>query len=166
MKDDRARCFAAGVDDYISKPLDRHRLLSLLEGGSDALTAEPASTVPTATSAACDCNAFIARVGGDASLAREMAQVFLGDARRLRDDLQQSLATGDSAAVRVTAHALKGAAANFNAHAVVAAAAEIEQMGKVGELGGAPATATRLYGEFDRLLAELRAFAGVDICAS
>jgi signal transduction histidine kinase/CheY-like chemotaxis protein len=167
MKDDRARCFAAGVDEYITKPLDRGRLLSLLEEPAPPKTVSaPPAAPPLKAAAACDCAAFIERVGGDAALAREMAQVFINDARRLREAVRRSVADNDARGLREAAHALKGAASNFNATAVVACAAELEQMGKSNEMDRAADTASHLEGELDRLLAELRTFAGVNVCAS
>jgi len=164
MKGDRERCLAAGMNEYISKPLDRQRLLSLLEEGV-AVDSSSAAAAGTAA-AACDCAAFVERIGGDAALAREMAQIFVGDANRLRESIQRALATRDAGELRAAAHALKGAAGNFNASAVVAAAAELEQFGKTNEMERALPTAVRLEHELGRLLVELRAFAGVDACAS
>jgi len=164
MKGDRERCLAAGMNEYISKPLDRQRLLSLLEEG---VAVDSSSTAAAGTAAAaCDCAAFVERIGGDAALAREMAQIFVGDANRLRESIQRALATRDAGELRAAAHALKGAAGNFNASAVVAAATELEQFGKTNEMERALPTAVRLEHELGRLLVELRAFAGVDACAS
>jgi CheY-like chemotaxis protein len=163
MKDDRARCFAAGVDEYITKPIERHRLLSLIE---DTVPATQEKPIEDTTESSCDCDAFVRRVGGDATLAREMAQIFIGDAGRLRDAIAQSAAARNADELRAAAHALKGAAANFSATAVVASAAELEQMGKAEDMDRAPATARRLDGELDRLLAALRAFVGTNLCAS
>ncbi len=160
MKGDTERCIAAGMDDYVSKPIDRERLLSLVEGGAAA----EAATQPAA--AVSDCEEFVRRVGGDASLAREMAHIFFADAGRLLGAVQTAVARGDAAAVRESAHALKGAAANFNASPVVALAVELENIARRGEMALATAPAERLATELDRLLTDIRIFAGADVCAS
>jgi CheY-like chemotaxis protein/HPt (histidine-containing phosphotransfer) domain-containing protein len=164
MKDDRARCFAAGVDDYITKPIERNRLLDLIESAAPA--ERQAAPVERETEPSCDCDAFVRRVGGDASLAREMAQIFIADADTLRHAVAESAASRNPGELREAAHALKGAAANFSATAVVASAAELEQMGKAADMDRAAATARRLDGELDRLLADLRAFVTSNLCAS
>jgi CheY-like chemotaxis protein len=160
MKGDTDRCIAAGMDDYVSKPIDRERLLSLVEGA----VAVPAAT--EAAAAVSDCEEFVRRVGGDASLAREMAHIFIADSGRLLGAVQTAVARGDAAAVRESAHALKGAAANFNASSVVALAVELENIARLGEMALAIAPAERLATELDRLLADIRIFAGADVCAS
>lgn len=159
MKGDTERCIAAGMDDYLSKPIDRERLLSLLEGGAAAAATQAAAAVS-------DCEEFVRRVGGDASLAREMAHIFIADAGRLLAAVQTAVARGDAAALRESSHALKGAAANFNASPVVAVAVELENIARRDEMALAIAPAERLATELDRLLADVRIFAGADVCAS
>jgi signal transduction histidine kinase/DNA-binding response OmpR family regulator/HPt (histidine-containing phosphotransfer) domain-containing protein len=160
MKGDTERCLAAGMDDYIAKPIDRERLLMLLEG-----EAEP-SVPQAAVAAVSDCDAFVQRVGGDIALAREMAQIFIVDSARLLDAVHTAVARSDAPALREAAHALKGAAANFNGSGVVALATELEQIGKRDEMPLATIPAARLTTELDRLLADVRTFAGADVCAS
>jgi HPt (histidine-containing phosphotransfer) domain-containing protein len=80
--------------------------------------------------------------------------------------VQTAVARSDAPALREAAHALKGAAANFNGSGVVALATELEQIGKRGEMALAITPAARLTTELDRLLADIRAFAGADVCAS
>ncbi len=160
MKGDTERCLAAGMDDYVSKPIDRDRLFSLVEGGAGA----PQRAGSAA--AVSDCGEFVRRVGGDATLAREMAHIFVSDAGRLLAGVQTAVARGDAGALRESAHALKGAAANFNASPVVALAVELEHIARSGEMALAAVPAARLATELDRLLVDIRIFAGADVCAS
>ena len=96
----------------------------------------------------CDCDAFVARLDGDVKLAREMALTFVAEAPGL------------------FAHALKGAAANFDAADTVAAAAEIERAAAHGDLAAAPLLVTRLHAAAPPLIAALRAFGGSGSCES
>ena len=111
-------------------------------------------------------DAFIERVGGDAELAREMAMLFIPDAIRLLEGLRAAVEAGDAERLRQEAHALKGAAGNFGAARVVAAAYELEMMGKSGDLSKAAGVFSELQPAAAALLDALRLFGEVRACAS
>jgi len=160
LKGDRDRCLAAGMDDYLPKPLDRAALLQALER-------PPASTDgPHAGEPICDFLAFVERIGGDVTLAREMTAVFLADADRLVAAVQDAAASGDAARLKTAAHALKGAASNFNAVAVVSGAVDLETMARAGDLGRAAAGAQALLRDAALLQTALRAALERTACAS
>ena len=77
----------------------------------------------------------MARVGGDAELLQELAQLFLEEYPRLMEELRAALEQGDAQLVERTAHGLKGSVANFGAKPAVDAAYQIEQLGRGGKLG-------------------------------
>jgi CheY-like chemotaxis protein/HPt (histidine-containing phosphotransfer) domain-containing protein len=176
MKGDRERCLEAGMDDYISKPIDRERLLAIVERmpASDTLqaAAEPAAAeAPDAGEAGaavpvCDIDAFIGRIGGDAALGREMASAFVADASRLRDELTKAVASGQAPAIEAAAHAIKGAASLFDAHPTVALALQLEEQGRAGVTDGADETSARLIRELTALVDALGAFTGERTCVS
>ncbi len=114
----------------------------------------------------CDCDAFVARLDGDVTLAREMARTFVAEAPGLFAAVSDALRDGDAERLRRAAHALKGAAANFNAVDAVAIAADIERAAARGDLAAAPALVTRLNAAAPPLIAALRAFAGSGPCES
>ncbi len=76
----------------------------------------------------------MARVGGDAELLQELAQLFLEEYPKLMGELRAALEQGDAKLVERTAHGLKGSVANFGAKPAVDAAYQIEQLGRGGEL--------------------------------
>jgi CheY-like chemotaxis protein/HPt (histidine-containing phosphotransfer) domain-containing protein len=162
MKGDAERCIAAGMDAYLPKPLDRARLLQVLE-------ASPRVEAPAAAPAgeACDFAAFVARVGGDIILARQMAGIFLGDADRLVAAVRDAIVRADAGDLKDAAHAYKGAASNFNAAAVVRAATELEKMARLNDLTGAAAMLDVLERESGAMLRVLRlAIEDGTVCAS
>jgi HPt (histidine-containing phosphotransfer) domain-containing protein len=84
------------------------------------------------------------RVEGDTELLREIVELFLDDSPRQMVAVQAAVAASNAQALRRAAHALKGAASNFGAAAVVAAALELETMARTGNVAGAAAVADRL----------------------
>ncbi|MEO7272107.1 MAG: response regulator, partial [Vicinamibacterales bacterium] len=174
MKGDRERCIEVGMDEYISKPIDSARLLALIDRVAAGAAAEPLPVAtppppppsPAPVPASCDVDSFIERVGGDVDLAREMATLFIPDAIRLMDGIREAVAAGHAERLRQEAHALKGAAGNFNATRVVASALDLELMGKSGDLARATAVFATLEADATLLLAALRTFGQARACAS
>jgi len=76
----------------------------------------------------------MSRVGGDAELLKELAQLFLEEYPRLMAELRQAYEQGDAKQVERSAHGLKGSVANFGAKRAVDAAWQIEQLGRGGRL--------------------------------
>lgn len=79
------------------------------------------------------------RVGGDASLLQEVAQLFLEDYPNSLSAMESALAAGDAKALERAAHTLKGAVANFGVEPVVQAALALEMSGRLGDLSGCDA---------------------------
>ncbi len=95
------------------------------------------------------------RVGGDTELAEELLELFRDEALRLRSEIEEAVARGDSIALGEAAHGLKGSAGNVGALGVEQVAAELERAARVGELTGSAAACRRLSLAIDALLAEL-----------
>ncbi len=154
MKGDRERCLAAGMDDYITKPFDSRNLCRLIEKAAGAAPSEPPP--PSATDLPDE---VLARVGGDRALLGEMIRLFAEDAPRTISRIRSAIDARDSAALRRAAHALRGAAANFEAADVVQAARRLEEIGQSGQFEGDAAALRALTIEMDRLMARLTALA-------
>ena len=135
MRGDRERCLAAGMDGYISKPINAQELLTLVETlGSQTRLAKLSDQRLPASDAQFDFRTALARLEGDVEIFKEQVVFFLRDAPGLLAGLQEALAAADADRLRTTAHRLKGLAAAFDAQAVTERASDLEQRGQRGNL--------------------------------
>ena len=149
---DRLACKAAGMDDFISKPVNPNALIELIDRytskslGSESFqipdsdmpfdftnveTQEPIFVALEDTDAALpvfDRDNFLERFGNDEELAGEVLDSFLQEVQELVDNLVAAIQKEpfDPEDIRACAHALKGGAANVNAEQLRHAAFDIE----------------------------------------
>jgi two-component system, sensor histidine kinase and response regulator len=135
MKGDRERCLAAGMDGYISKPIQADELSRVIEsliGNSRLTTSEPAEASPARMK--LDYPALLAQVGGDMELLRDIVSLFIEDYPRGLSEIRDAVALKDSHRLERAAHALRGATSNFHAKCAVEAALRLEEMGRTGNM--------------------------------
>jgi len=101
----------------------------------------------------------LARVGGDRDLLIEISRLFVDDAPVHIERIRQAIEIRDADALRRAAHALKGAAANFDAGGVVNAARTMEDMGRTAQFDDIETAWRNLSVETDLLLTVLRGVA-------
>jgi PAS domain S-box-containing protein len=138
MEGDRDRCLAAGMDDFISKPLQDDELFRVIAAHC------PAAPVHETTA--------LARVGGNAGLLKELVELFRGECPGLMADMRQAIIQKDASRLRRVAHTLKGSAATIGAAAVSEAAWRLESMGRTGDLAGA----LEAYGTLEQALGQVK----------
>ncbi len=101
------------------------------------------------------CEALLSRVGGDKEIFVELCDIFLDDAPKRLAAIRTALGAGDAQALRAAAHAFKGSAGVFDADAIVAAARQLEELGGLGDLTGAPPVVETLEARTRELIAEI-----------
>ncbi len=126
---DREACIAAGMTDYVSKPVELSRLRFALERAfGTASTGTAAPEAPASPGAAfadiLDLDELLHQLDGDEGFVAELLTTFLDSAAALVDQLT---ATDDADTRRRAAHQLKGSAANVRAIRLARAAAALER---------------------------------------
>ncbi len=163
LKSDRERCLTAGMDGYLAKPVRTRELLREIERLVGGAAAPPGSEAGADGAGPIDLPAVLERVGGDAGLLAEIAEVFLGSCPGMVRDVTEAIERGDREGLERAAHSLKGAVANFGARGAFQAALRLEEMARNGEaLSGAREAREVLEAEIAALLPEIAALRKVD----
>jgi CheY-like chemotaxis protein len=136
MKGDRERCLAAGMDAYISKPINPVDLAATILAafpGRTELPVAPPDPLPKVPSDA----ELLARFDGDGELLKELAGIFLQECPKMLDEIRQALRTRDPKLLERAAHTLKGSVGNFSLSGPWETAQRLEFLAKSGEVSGA-----------------------------
>jgi PAS domain S-box-containing protein len=180
MKGDRERCLAAGMDGYLSKPVQIEELRNLLQRYE--VTPVPAGKPPAETTIAAHCGAekppgigagleiqyldkraLVERFGGDEGLLNDLIEIHLEQCPSLLAEAKRALQERNATELARVIHALKGAAGNFLAHAAVEVAERMECYAEQGDLRQAGETLAALERELGRLEQALHALQVVTV---
>jgi CheY-like chemotaxis protein len=162
MQGDREICLAAGMDEYVSKPIRIESLVSALSKGrplnSGSSKPEPALEAHAQDVSELDRAAvhnLLEVLGGEFRYLVEVIDSFLEDGPKLLAELEDAVSNGDIATVRRLAHSLKSNSADFGAGELNKLCAQLEERARSGSLDGAPELATRIGAHYQGVAAQL-----------
>ncbi|MBI3581334.1 MAG: response regulator [Nitrospinae bacterium] len=131
LKGEADRCLEAGMDDYISKPVQLAELDAMLKKWLP-VTLQSASE-PQSSPVPIDISVLKELVGDDEAVIRDLLRDFSATLVKTAVELRAAHADGRDAIVRALAHKLKSSARSVGALALGELCAEIEQFGRAGD---------------------------------
>jgi signal transduction histidine kinase/CheY-like chemotaxis protein len=166
MTGDRERCLQGGMDEYLSKPINRDELLAVLarRGATRVLRpaerlSPPIETRVILANEVLNKAEILSRLDGDVQLLRELIDMFLADAHDLLAQVMDAITRHDPAGLERAAHKLRGTVSIFCNGGALRAATDLETMGRDRELSHARELFLQLKTQIEALeeaLSELR----------
>ena len=178
MQGDREMCLAAGMNDYVTKPIRLEHVVESLKISWDSLQGETIVVAERTSSDSTDSAetsalpespaepvngvldvAAIKRLeqlaGGDNAFLIDFIDTFLESGPKMVGDLKQSIDDGDAANLRLVAHTLKSNSAALGATRLSELCKELEELGKNDKLDAAPAKVDLVELEFAPIITAL-----------
>jgi PAS domain S-box-containing protein len=146
MAGDRERCLAAGMDDYVSKPLRKEDLLRALEGSSVAEFDDRTETAPL-----YNREQLLAQCDGDEALMAELVSIFHDNTPQILQAVGEAVEKGDAPALAAQAHKLLSSLGAFGAGHARTLALRLEKHGEENDFGGAKERFTELERETHKI---------------
>jgi CheY-like chemotaxis protein/HPt (histidine-containing phosphotransfer) domain-containing protein len=157
LKGDRERCLAAGMDSYISKPIDPKELFAAITQMVPDRQHTRLEIEAPGSEAPLDETSLREKIDNDEQLLQELIQLFQLDCPPLLQQIAEAIEADDPKPLELAAHALRGAIGAFAAKPASDAALKLERMAREHQTTGARHAYTVLQLELQRLQVALAA---------
>ena len=145
MQGDREKCLAAGMDGYISKPVQSHVLEQMLayyleqqpEAAQQAQRRRSTTAIPRESLPPVDLEPLQLICDGDAEVFQDLVQTYYAQTNTCLQKLGAAISERSAADVHFLAHNCKGASANCGMNPIAQTMKQLEQMGRNEQLDGA-----------------------------
>ncbi len=157
---ERDRCLAAGMDDYISKPVRPEAMSGIIERwtrGAKEPAASRGGIEPAPIDASVISKLRALQAPAEANLLAELIDSFLDDSVKRIEVMRGAVASGDAKALTRMAHALKGGSGSVGANRMAALCDLLEDLGREGSFESTAVLIAALEEEFDRVRRALQA---------
>ncbi len=134
LKSEKDACLQSGMNEFLSKPIERASLRNVLEKYLLRKTSEPA-TVAASSSAqgGIDIPHLLARIGNDMELFQELKDAALIYWPIYLEELEQSIGAADPVLIRRAAHKIKGGALSLCCNSLAEIAEQLENLASLEE---------------------------------
>jgi len=158
MKGDREKCFEAGADEYLTKPIRTNELLAALNQFAGRDNGGRSNRLPqgdTHMTSNMNLAAALDRVEGDRELLDELIHLFAEECPKNMEEIRRACAGRDAHVLERLAHTVKGSAASLCAEEISEAAFALEKQARAGDFAAAGEQIKTLGVAVERLLPEL-----------
>ncbi|HEX8899184.1 MAG TPA: response regulator [Chthoniobacterales bacterium] len=150
MVGDRERCLAAGMDDYVSKPLRKEDLLRVITATQSEKERDQETMVSRSIR-----DGLLPHCDGDEDLRRELVSIFRESTPQMMGAISQALLRRDGGELAAQAHKLLSSLRYFGVGATEALAARLEELGREDDFALAKKTFRKLEREINKIHAAL-----------
>ncbi|BCA54784.1 putative Hybrid histidine kinase [Nitrospira sp. KM1] len=177
MQGDRERCLAAGMDDYLSKPIKSEELQNILQrwipshasacaridaavptvGRTDE-TAHADTLRSSSRPTSFDAAALLENIGGDPDFVRQLLEMFLVSGPDMVCRITVAVQKGDTRSLEQSAHLLKGTAGNLCARPTALLASQLEALSRTDRMEDAKTLVEPLHSAITRLTQDIEGY--------